>query len=78
MLNDVEVNIDGVKIVVKFEVMEILEDLYPYLPMFGIDWAFENNFILNLNKWCMTFELEELHVVSPVDATEGEQYIELI
>ena len=78
MLTDVEVNIDGVKIVVKFEVIEILEDVYPYLEMFGIDWAFENNFILNLNKWCMTFELEELQVVSPVDAIEGEQYIELI
>ena len=49
-LNDVEVNIDGVKIVVKFEVIEILEDAYPYLEMFGIDWAFENNFILNLNE----------------------------
>ena len=78
MLNDVEVNIDGVKIVVKFEVIEILEDVYPYLEMFGIDWAFGNNFILNLNEWYMTFELEELHVVSPLDATEGEQYIELI
>ena len=43
-----EVNIDGFKIVVEIEVIEILEDMDPYQDMLGIHRAFDNNVILKL------------------------------
>jgi hypothetical protein len=47
----VEVNIDGVKTKVDFEVIEIMDDSNPYPALLGIDWAFDNNVILNMKQW---------------------------
>jgi hypothetical protein len=49
-LEQVEVNIEGVKAKTNFEVIEIMDDLDPYPTLLGIDWAFENNAILNMRK----------------------------
>jgi hypothetical protein len=49
-LEKVEVNIEGVKTKENFEVIEIMNDLDPYLSLLGIDWKFGNNAILNLKK----------------------------
>jgi hypothetical protein len=44
------VNIEGMKTKVDFEVIEIVDDSYPYPTLLGIDWEFENNAMLNLKK----------------------------
>jgi hypothetical protein len=44
------VNIEGVKTKVDFEVIEIMDDSNPYPTLLGLDWAFENNVVLNLKK----------------------------
>jgi hypothetical protein len=44
------VKIEGVKTKVDFEVMEIMDDFDPYPALLGIDWAFDNNVVLNLKK----------------------------
>ena len=73
-LTYVEVDINVVKEVADFEVIEILEDINPYAALLGIVWAFGNNSILNLKQQRMPFETEEMRVVNPLDATEGEYY----
>jgi hypothetical protein len=75
-LEQVEVNIEGVKTKVDFEVIEIMDDSNPYPTLLGIDWAFENNVVLNLKKRKMSFEIDTLHMITPLDPNEGDKYNE--
>jgi hypothetical protein len=68
------VNIEGVKTKVDFEVIEIMDESDPYPALLGIDWAFENNVVLNLKKRQMSFETDTLCVVMPLDPYEGDHY----
>jgi hypothetical protein len=49
-LEQVEVNMEGMKKKADFEVIEIMDDSDPYHALLGIDWAFDNNAMLNLKK----------------------------
>jgi hypothetical protein len=75
-LEQVEVNIEGVKMKDDFEVIEIMDDSDPYPALLGIDWAFNNNAVLNLKKRQMSFETDTLHVITPLDPNEGDRYNE--
>ncbi len=50
------IDIDGVKSLVDFEVIEIICDIKPYPVLLGIDWEFDNIFFINLKKRHMNFE----------------------
>ena len=49
-LSSVPVDLDGVRNLADFEVIEIIDDNTPYSTLLGIDWAFENQVIINLKK----------------------------
>jgi hypothetical protein len=49
-LEQFEVNIEGVKAKDEFEIIDIMDDSDMYLELLGIDWAFDNNALLNLKK----------------------------
>ena len=55
-LSSVLVDLDGVRSLANFKVIEIIDDSTPYLALLGIDWAFENKVIINLKKKTMSFE----------------------
>jgi hypothetical protein len=74
-LEQVEVNIEGVKTKAYFEVIEIMDDSDPYPALLGIDWEFDNNVMLNLKKRKMYFEMDTLCDV-PLDLNEGDRYNE--
>lgn len=74
----VEVKLDGVKILVDYEVIEIVDDTDPYKTLFDINWAFENNSILNLINKKILFELETMRLVTPLEPKEGKRYREPI
>jgi hypothetical protein len=44
------VNIDGVNIVVEFEVIEIMDDSQPYPTLMGLECKFDNHAIMNLKR----------------------------
>jgi hypothetical protein len=73
-LEQVEVNIEGVKMKEDFEVIEIMDEYDPYHTLLGIDWAFDNNAVLNLKKRQMSFETDTLHVITPLNPNEGDRY----
>ena len=75
-LEQVEVNIEGVKTKVDFEVIEIMDDSNPYPSFFGIDWEFDNNVVLNLKKRQMSFDTDTLHMITPLYLNEGNIYNE--
>jgi len=41
-------DLDGVRFVAKFEVIEIVDENNPYLTLLGIEWDLNNNAIINL------------------------------
>jgi hypothetical protein len=71
-LEQVEVNIEGVKTKVYFEVIEIMDDSDPYPTLLGIDWAFDNNAVLNLKQHICPLRQTPCIIV-PLDPNEGEQ-----
>jgi len=80
-LKQVEVNIDGVKTKVDFEkvdfeMIEIMDDSYPYPTLLGIDGEFDNNVVLNLKQWHMSFETDTLRIIVSLDPNEGDIYNE--
>jgi hypothetical protein len=52
----VTVDLDGVRTKADFEVIEIVDDTTPYPTLLGLDWAFDNQAIINLKTRKMTFE----------------------
>ena len=55
-LSSVLVDLDGVRSLADFEVIEIIDGSMPYPALLGIDWVFENQAIINLKKKTMSFE----------------------
>ena len=49
-LEHVPMDIDGVRTFADLEVIEIVEDNCPYPTLLGIDWAFNNSTVVDLNK----------------------------
>jgi hypothetical protein len=72
------VDIDEVITFSYFEVIEIVDDNFPYPALLGIDWAFNNSTVVDLKKRRMTFERDGLRVIAPLDPDEGQRYIEPI
>jgi hypothetical protein len=73
-LEHVPVDIDGVRTFGYFEVIEIVDDNFPYLALLGIDWAFNNSNFVDINKRRMTFERDGLRVIVPLYLDEGPRY----
>jgi hypothetical protein len=49
-LEHVPVDIDGVRTLADFEMIEIVDDRCPYPVMSGIDWPFNNSTVVDLKK----------------------------
>ena len=43
-------DIDGVRNFVDFEVIEIVDDSFPYPVLLGIDWAFNNSTVVDIKR----------------------------
>ena len=52
----VPVDIAGVSTLANFEVIEIIDDSNPYPALLGIEWAIDNDAVINLKTRQMTFE----------------------
>ena len=66
-LSNVIVDVEGLRTYAEFEVINIVDDTNPYPTLLGIDWAIENQTIINFKKRILSFEYEEMRVVSPID-----------
>ena len=75
-LKGLTVDLDGVHTEANFEVIEIVDGTTPYPALLGLDWAFENQTIINLKTRKMTFESRDYRVIEPLDSLEGERFVE--
>jgi len=70
------VNMDGVKSVAEFKVIDIVDDSNPYPALLGIEWAMNNNAIINLKRRQMIFDDGTNMITAPIDPAEGPRYVE--
>ena len=77
-LSNMSVDIDGVRCLADFEVIEIIDDSNPFHALLGIDWAFDNLAVINLKKKQMTFEGHNIRIIAPLDPSMGPRYSEPI
>ena len=75
-LSQVPVNIDGMHTFADFEFIKIVDKTNPYPALLGIDWAIDNQTIINFKKRILSFKDDEMRVVSPIDPLEGQRYVE--
>ena len=76
-LSNVSINVEGLHKFIDFEVINIVDDMNPYPTLLGIDWAIDNQTIIDFKKRILSFKDEEMRVVSPIDPLEGQIYIDL-
>ena len=67
----VPVDIEGLRTFVNFEFINIVDDTNPYPALLGIDWAIDNQTIINFKKRILSFEDNEIRMVLPIDPLEG-------
>jgi hypothetical protein len=75
-LENVEIDVAGVKTVAYFEVIEIMGYKDPYPTLLGIDWDYDNYAMIDLKTNTMTFEADGIKVVQPLDPYVGRRYTE--
>ena len=73
-ISSVPVDLDGVRNLAYFEVIEIIDDNMSYPTLLGIDWAFDNQVIINLKKKTMSFEGNGIRVIGLFHPTLGPRY----
>jgi hypothetical protein len=73
-LEHVPMDIDRVRTLANFEVIEIVDDSCPYPVLLGIDWDFNNSTVVDLNKRRMMFGVYFLRVITPLYPNEGQRY----
>ena len=59
-LSQVPLDIEGLHTFADFEVINIVDDTNPYLALLGIDWAIDNQTIINFKKRILSFEDNEI------------------
>jgi hypothetical protein len=74
-LKNTIVDLDGVYTTTKSEVMDMVDDSIPFPSLLGIDWAFDNQAIINLKTRNMIFEARNFRVVAPLDPSDCERYV---
>ena len=77
-LSNMSVDIDGVRSLADFEVIEIIDDSKPYPVLLGFEWAFDNLAVINLKKKKMTFKVHNIRIIAPLDPSMGPWYTEPI
>ena len=56
--------------------IEILDEIDNYPSLLGIDLEFDKNVVINLKQRKISFEIDTLGVVYPLNTREGDRYIE--
>jgi hypothetical protein len=70
-MKGVTIYLDGVHTKADFEVIEIVDGTTPYPVFLGLDWAFDNQAIINLKTRKMTFDSREYRFIVPLDLDPG-------
>jgi hypothetical protein len=71
-----KVDLDDVKTIVYFEVIEVMGENDPYLEFLGIYWECEKYVVIDIKKETMPFESDGMKFTQLLDTYQGPRYIE--
>ena len=77
-MTQVPFEVEGLRMYVDFEVIDIVDDKNMYPTLFEMEWVIDSHTIINFKKIILTFEDSELRVVAPIHPLEGQRYIEQV
>jgi hypothetical protein len=75
ILNNTIVDLDGDRTTTNFEVMDMVDESIPFPTLLGIDWAFDNQAIINLKTRKMIFKDGKFRIVEPLDPSNCDRYV---
>jgi hypothetical protein len=75
-LKNATLDIDGVRTTIDFEVIDMVDESIPFPTLLGIDWAFDNQAIINLKTRKIIFEAGNFRIVAPLYPSDCERYVE--
>jgi hypothetical protein len=64
-------DLDCVRTMEDFKVIDIVYNTTPYPTLLGLDWAFDNQSIIKLKTKKMIFESGEYRFIAPLYPSEG-------
>ena len=70
-LTQVLMEVEVLRTYADFEFIDIVDDTNPYHALLGINWAIDNQTIINFKKRILSFEDSEIRVIAPIDLLEG-------
>ena len=73
-LSQIVFDIDGIKVWVDFEVIQIEEDTDHYPALIGLGWDIDMSSVIDLQKRSIIFEFDGARAVIPLDSAEEERY----
>ena len=72
-LTQVPIEVKGLRTYADFELIDIVDDTNPYPALLGIDWAIDNQTIINFKKRILSFKDSKIRVVAQIDPLEGQR-----
>ena len=75
-ISNLVVDIEGMKLHVEFDVIEVFVYGGSYPTLLGIGWANYSMVVINFKKRVMTFENQDVGFIAPMYPQEGCRYIE--
>jgi hypothetical protein len=76
ILKVIPVYLYGAHTMANFEVIDIVDNTFPYPSLLGLDWDFNDQVINNLKTRKIIFESIEYKVIVPLDPSKGGRYVE--
>ena len=67
-VSNLVVDIEGMKTCANFDMIEVVGDGGSYPTLLGIRWANDSMAVINFKKCVMTFENQDVRVISPMDS----------
>ena len=77
-MENVEIDVVGVKTTSDFKVIEIMGDKDSYPTLLKIDWEYDKYAIIDLKRDTMTFEEDGIKVVQPLDLYLHPRYTKVV
>jgi hypothetical protein len=75
-LKGIPVDLDGVRTMADLEFIYIVDNTSPYPTLLGLDWALDNQDIINFKIRKMKFESAEYKVIATLNPSEGGMYVQ--
>ena len=66
-VSNLDIDVEGMRIHANFDIIEVVNGEFSYLSLLGVGWANDTMAVINFKKRMMTFENQNIRVITPMD-----------